>query len=1173
MKVINVSKGGGGGSTHTPVESEDNLISKDYIKVLLALSDGEVDEEFSTDQLLLNDVPVTSGGIVNYEGVSAEFRPGTQDQEYIQGFTESNNEITVNRSVTTNTPYVISVTNQVLSAIRVRLFTNRFTEVLSNNDTVGSKVNYHIDIAVDGGAYTTVIDGVKEGKNTSGYDWSHRIDLPLNYNQVLIRVSRITPDSTSDMVQNAISVQSYSEVIDAKFRYPLTSLLFVQFDSKLFPNQLPTISLKKKWKKILIPSNYDPINRTYSGVWDGSFKLAWSNNPAWVLYDLIVNQRYGLDQRELGIAVDKWSLYEAGQYCDQLVPDGSGGMEPRYLCDMVVQDRVEAYQLVRDVCSIFRGMSFYNGESLSIVIDKPRDPVYLFTNDNVIQGKFTRTFASDKSVYTSCNVTFDDAQNMYNQDVEPVFDVEASRRFGNNPTDITAIGCTRRSEANRRGRWIVKTNLRSTTVTFGTGLEGMIPMVGDVISVADSHWQSAETLNLSGRLAEVSGLQVFFNFKVDARAGDFIVINRPDGVPQKRTIASVSSDGKTITLNVGFGFDVQNDAVFAISRNDLALEQYVVTKIEKGEGDDEFAFNITAVEYDATKYDAIDYGVIVDSRPTSVVDPDVMPAPKNVRISSYSSIQQGLSVETMVVGWDQVPYAAIYEVQWKKDTNNWQNTPQTATNQCEVVGIYAGTYQVRVRCASAGGNYSPWSEIATAGLTGKVGKPVAPINLTATQDQVFGIRVKWGFGENSGDTAYTELQQSKTGEVDSASLITLVPYPQAEYWHSVLPAGYTNFYRIRAVDRIGNVSDWTDFVYGMATDDVDDIAAVVKIDIENSDAYKELKESVFEQQQQIKNIVGTAKGSAEAAIQNALANNTDVVRMTKENSGRKAEYRVAVQLIADETQARVSALTQLEADINDNVKASISRLDEAIATEGETRAREINQLKTQINDEISAEITQINQAISNLESSTAQSIQDLNTKFGQNSSSIQNLQQVVTDLSSSTAQQISSLNSRVGNNESAITQKVNTYATSNGTVGGTYSVNLGVKVNGQALDSGFAISVDNSSGSPKARAFFDVDQFAIGRIGSGTSIPFFIENGQTFIQGAVIKDGTITNAKISGAITSNNFVGGKQGWSLDKNGIFLVNLGNGTSGGIVLDGNGLAVFDSSGNERVRLGAL
>ena len=941
---------GGSSKPRTPVEMPDNLISKDKIKLLLAVSDGEVVNDFSLKQLHFGGVPVQNDdGTFNYEGVIAEFRPGTQTQDYIQGFSESSAEFQVAREVTHNTPYTLTVSNKNLSAIRFRLLWPRVLTQKDNGDMVGSVVEYKIEMAVDGASYQTYLTGKIDGKNTTGgYDRSIRVNLPQNFtSQVLIRVSRVTPDADGVKVVDAFQVQSYAEVIDAKFRYPLTAMLYVEFDSDLFQNQIPTISLKKKWKIIQVPSNYDPINRTYSGTWDGVFKWAWSNNPAWVLYDLIMNQRYGLDQRELGIPVDKWSLYEVAQYCDELVPDNRGGMEPRYLMDVIVQSQVEAFQLVRDICSAFRGMTFYNGESLSIIVDKPRDPVYLFTADNVVDGVFVRTFPSEKTMYTSCNVMFDDEENQYEQDVEPVFNPDAAMRFGHNPTSITAIGCTRRTEANRRGRWILQTNLSATTVSFSTGLEGMIPSCGDVIYVADPHWQSAFNLVLSGRIMEVSGTQVFLAFRCDAKAGDTLILNTDDGKPLRRTIASVSADGKTMTLNVGYNFDVAPDSVFLIESDQLAAEQYVVTRIEKGSDDDEFTFAITATQYDPNKYDAIDNGVITDGRPTSVVDPDSMGAPKDLTISSFSRIVQGMSVETMVIGWSAVQYAKLYEVQWRKDGGNWNNVPRTATTQVDIEGIYAGEYQARVRCISGGNIASPWSALATARLTGKVGAPKGPINLFASDNEIFGIRVKWAMPEGAEDTAYIELYQSQSGTDQDASLLTLIPYPAAEYWHSILPAGYVNFYKARSVDRIGNVSEWTDYARGMSSTDVNAITDVILDEILDSDAMKELQGSAQDSAAKLNEY-------ANSIIQNALANDGDVRIMRKENGKRKAEIKHAEVLIANETEARVQQVNQISAEFNENLNAGLTQVNEALANETEARVTSEEALSARIGENSAA---------------------------------------------------------------------------------------------------------------------------------------------------------------------------------------------------------------------------
>ncbi|EBH2608638.1 DUF1983 domain-containing protein [Salmonella enterica] len=1110
--VKNMITGSKGGSSkpHTPVEMEDNLISINRIRILLAVSDGEVDPDFSLKDLYFDDVPVMNqDGSLNFQNVKAEFRPGSQTQDYIQGFTDTASEITVARDLTAATPYIISVTNKNLSAIRIKILMPRGFTQEDNGDLTGVRVEYAVDMAIDGAEYNEVLHDVIEGKTMSGYDRSRRIDLPAFNERVLLRVRRLT-DSTSARVTDLIKMQSYAEVVDAKFRYPMTGLVYVEFDSELFPNALPNISIKKKWKIINVPSNYDPISRTYSGSWDGTWKKAWSNNPAFVLYDLITNQRYGLDQRELGIALDKWSIYECAQYCDQMVPDGKGGTEPRYLCDVVIQSQVEAYQLVRDICSIFRGMSFWNGESLSIVIDKPRDPSYIFTNDNVVNGEFTYTFASEKSMYTQCNVTFDDEQNMYQQDVEGVFETEAALRFGYNSTSITAIGCTRRSEANRRGRWILKTNVKSTTVNFATGLEGMIPTVGDVIVVSDNFWSSALTLNLSGRLMEVSGLQVFTPFKVDARAGDRILVNKPDGKPVGRTIARVSDDGKTLTLNTTFGFDVHPDTIFAIERTDIAQQRYVVTGITKGDGDEEFTYNITAVEYDPNKYDEIDYGVNIDDRPTSIVQPDVLPAPENVKIESYSRVVQGASVETMHVSWDKVEYASLYEMQWRKDNGNWNNTPRTANKETEVEGIYAGNYHVRVRSVASNGSASGWSKIVSAELTGKVGEPEKPINLTASDDEVFGIRVKWGMPEGSGDTAYIELHQAPNGAdghplVDQATLLTLVPFPQYEYWHSILPAGHVVWYKARSVDKIGNVSDWTDFVRGMASTDTSIITDHIKVDIENSEGYKWLEENAIKSNDKI-------HSAAESIIQNALANDTDVRRMRVENGKRKAEFLQSLKLIADETEARVTAITQLNAQFDEKLTAQNSELREVIANSTETLSQQINQLTATFEGEINgvkqdvtAKITEVNKAITNEAEARASADQALSTQ--------------------------------IGDTQSAVNQKLDSWVNAD-SIGAMYGVKLGLRYNGQEYSAGMALSLVGDGSGVKSQFLFDAGRFAIinNQQSGGFTLPFVVENNQVFINSLLVKNGSIGNAQIADQINSNNWQSGAAGWMINKNG-------------------------------------
>ncbi|QDJ99395.1 hypothetical protein NCMPIKMN_00067 [Escherichia phage vB_EcoS-26020III] len=787
---------------------------------------------------------------------------------------------------------------------------------------------------------------------------------------------------------------------------------------------------------------------------------------------------------------------------------------------MVVQNKAEAYTLIRDICSIFRGLTFYDGEKIGVVVDKPRNPSYIFTNDNVVNGLFSRTFASDKSLYTTANVQFDDVENNYQQDVEPVFELEATRRFGFNPVDLTAIGCTRRSEANRRGRWLLKTNLRSETISFTTGLEGMIPMIGEVIAVNDAAWSSNYQLNLSGRIESVQGLQVFTPFKVDAAPGDRILLNKPDGSPEARTIASVSEDGMTINLNTAFSFVAQPDTVFAIDKDNLALQQYVVTGIQKADSDgsDSFQYTITAVEYDPNKYDEIDYGVNIVDRPTSIVEPDRLSPPENLTVSSYSKVVQGLSVETMVIGWDKAPYAKTYNVQWRKENGNWINVPRTASAEVDIEGIYAGIYDVRVRSVSDTENVSAWSDIVTVSLTGKIGRPSAPTVITASTDEVFGIRVKWGFPEGSGDTAYTELQQvpdngDGTYNPDNASLLTLLPYPAYEYWHTPIQPGKVIWYRARLIDRIGNTSDWSNFARGMSTDDANIINDYIKVDIEGSEGFKYLEQNAIQKNQDIQN-------QAESILQNALANDTDVRRMTKENGKRKAEYVQAVNLIADETQARVEALTQLKAQIDDEVVASITEVQTALATETEARTTADTALSARLGENEAA-LNQKLDAFSNATSTGVQYGISLGLKYnGQTYSSGMSMELVGTG----------------GNVRSQFIFDANRFAISNG----------------------------------------------IGSGSGQWQLPFVVENGNVIIQSAVIGDGSITNAKIGDFIQSSNYVAGSTGWRIDKSGNaeirgkLYANSGefafNGINNTVQINGNGITV-NLPGGGRVVVGTF
>lgn len=928
---------GGGSKPHQPYEMEDNLVSINRIKMLIALSDGEVDGEITGKDILINDTQIISDeGVENLPGITWAFRPGTQEQEYIQGFEETSNEQTIARPVTTKAPFTLTVTDKQLSAIRFKLMTDTFLTIKDNGDRVGARVEYAFDMSVDGAAFTEVLRDVKDGKTTKAYDWSHRINLPQNFRtQVVLRVRRITPDSTTSDVIDAFRVQSYAQLVDAKFRYPLTSLLYVEMNSDLFPNQVPSVTVRKRWKLIQVPSNYDPISRNYTGTWNGLFKWAYSNNPAWVLYDLITNQRYGLDQRELGIVVDKWSLYEAGVYCDEKVPDGRGGMENRYQCDMVIQERVAAYQLIRDVASIFRGMTFYNGESLSVIIDKPRDASYLFTPDNVVGGAFSYATASEQTRYTSVMVSFDNQENNYNSDVTVVSDRKAQRRYGNNVAEIAAIGCVRESEAIRRGNWLVKTNQSGTTVSFSVGLEGFHVMVGDVIAVADPFLQSNLERITTGRVSSFSGFILTSVSPVDVKAGDRIFINRDDGKPEYRTVASVNSNKTTIRLNTGFSKAPDPGDIFAVESNDLALQYYIVNKLTKGEGDEEFVFTITASEYNRNKYIEVDNDVNLDKPPITIVPPDAIDAPKNVAISSYSRVYQGQSIETMVVSWDRVPYASRYEMQWRKSNGNWVNSPITANMSAEIEGIYAGIYDARVRAITDGGSSSGWSEMASADLKGKQGVPDRLTMFKATEDQVMAVNLSWAFPSTAGDAAYVEIQQSGDRTDQNATNLTMVAYPSTTYTHTPLPHGFSTYYRARIIDKLGFKSTWSDWAIGKTSADGSMILDYIKDSLDGLAGIEDMKEDILNNSEALKDL--------------ANKHDADVKVFERENADRKAEIIQVNDAWIEADQIQAQQINQVKVQNDQTAAAVQNKLDATIDSGGNPNAYYVNKLAVKYN--------------------------------------------------------------------------------------------------------------------------------------------------------------------------------------------------------------------------------
>ncbi|EPY1491159.1 TipJ family phage tail tip protein, partial [Klebsiella michiganensis] len=948
---------GGSSSPRTPTEQPDDLQSVAKAKILIALGEGEFAGALTAKDIYLDGTPLeNSDGSQNFSGVAWEFRPGTQAQNYIQGIPGSENEINVGVEVSSKTAWSRSFSNTQLSAVRLRLKWPSLLKQEDNGDLVGNAVSYAVDLQTDGGSWQTVLESAVSGKTTSGYERCHRIDLPRATTGWVLRLRKVTEDANTSKTGDVMMLQSYAEVLDAKLRYPNTALLYVEFDSRQFNGSIPKIACSPRGRVIRVPDNYDPETRQYSGIWTGAFKWAWTDNPAWIFYDLIVSDRFGLGNRLTSENIDKWTLYQVARYCDEPVPDGKGGegTEPRYLCNVYVQDRNDAYTVLRDFAAIFRGMTCWSGDRVIALADMPRDIDYTYTRANVINGRFHYASSSSKTRYTNALVSWSDPENEYADAMEPVFEQPLVARYGFNQLELTAIGCTRQSEANRKGRWGILTNNKDRVVTFSVGLDGNIPQPGYIIAVADE--MLAGKVN-GGRTREVDGCVITLDRKTEAKAGDRLLLNLPSGGTQGRTIESV--DGHVVTVTAEYAERPEPECVWAIESDSLRVQQYRVVGVKDN---NDSTFTISAAAHDPDKYARIDSGAIIDSRPISVIPPGKQSAPANIVVESYSVVNQGISVETLQVHWTAVKNAIAYEAQWRRNEGNWINVPRSSVASFDVSGIYAGRYIVRVRAINAAEVSSGWAYSQEKTLTGKIGLPSAPVSLTTTS-LLHGVQLNWAFPEGSGDTQKTELQYSPNPTGNGAMALSDVTYPGNSYQQMGLQIAATFWYRARIVDRLGNESPWTVWVQGMASDDIGEYYDKLTDAIKDTEAWHESQRDMEE----------THKTLTETA---------DAIR--------------------EEVEQQVNEINQ---SINETAGGIRKQVDGQIATVNKSITENIDLVNQTLNDAISTVNKSINDAVSDINTSVDQQIADVNKALTAGDSALKSqLQTVENGLKQSIAQ-------------------------------------------------------------------------------------------------------------------------------------------------------------------------
>ncbi|PNO40255.1 host specificity protein J [Serratia marcescens] len=912
--TIKGRKGGGGGG-HTPVESPDSIQSIARAKMLFALGEGEFAGGLDGTNIFADGTPaLNADGSENFPGFRWEFRPGTQAQEYIQGIPAVENEITVGTELKSGTPWVRSVSNLQLSAVRLRFGWPMLQKQEDNGDVNGYRIEYAIDVATDGGSYQEMLTAAIDDKTTSLYERSHRINLPKATTGWQVRVRRLTPNANSARIADRMNIEALTEIIDAKLRYPNTALLYVEFDSKQFPN-IPKISCAPRGRVIRVPDNYDPETRSYTGVWTGGFKWAYSDNPAWVFYDIILADRFGLGDRIDSTQVSESELYRIAQYCDQPVPDGRGGdgMEPRFTCNVYIQSREDAWTVLSDLAGIFRGMAYWGQNQMVALADMPRDMDFTYTRANVIDGKFTYSSASERTRYSTAMVSWSDPANHYADAIEAVFDSDLVRRYDVNQTELTAIGCTRQSEANRRGRWALLTNSKDRTVTFSVGLDGMIPMPGHIVGVAD---QMVAGRVIGGRISAVDGRKLKLDRKPGAKVGDRLIINLPSGKAQARTVQAVND--RVVTVTTAYSEIPVSESAWSIDADDLAVQLYRVVGIADN-GDNTFTINAT--EHDPNKYARIDTGARIDDRPISIIPPGVQAPPKNITIESYSSVSQGIAITTLRAAWGAVDNAIAYEAEWRKDNGNWVSMPRTSALGFEVPGIYAGRYLVRVRAINASDVSSIWATSMETYLKGKEGKPPVPVGFKASP-LLWGIQLDWGFPDGAEDTLKTEIQYADNAAGNNAMLLADIPYPLHTHTMTGLKAGQEFWFRARLQDRTGNQGDWTGWIKGQSN--------------ANAGDYLESIGDGFLTDKDGDRLTGDIDTNIEAIIQNALANNATVEHQWAQYGTVRADILIVKTTIAEVDRAMAELSTQVQAQIDDVTAVLEDKLTATVDADGAT---------------------------------------------------------------------------------------------------------------------------------------------------------------------------------------------------------------------------------------------
>lgn len=737
-----MGKGGGGGG-HTPFEAKESGRSKQLVKIVEAISEGEVyGLADGMKSIYFDKTPVQNkDGSYNFKNVQVEGRVGGQVQDLMAGFNTSEKEVGVGTLVKKNLPLTRTVTDSKVSRLRLTIGVQSLFKQEDNGDTNGTSVNFIITI----GSRTYPVS--ISGKYSSQYLQHHTFDnLPSV--PFIVKVERTTDDSTTQRLQNNTIWSSYTEIIDTEFAYPNTALMGVKFDSEYFSN-IPTRTYDLLGLKVKVPSNYDTRTRQYTGMWDGTFKIDWTDNPAWVLYDVVTNKRYGLGGRLGEFGADKWELYQVAQYCDQLVPDGFGGQEPRFTCNVWLTEQRSAYQVINDICSIFRAMPVWNGQQLTVVMDRPADPVWTYTNANVDESGFSYTFSARKSRHNAIQVEYADKENSYEKAIEYVADDESIRKNGLNVKKITAFGCTSRGQAHRTALWLLQTEkLETKTVTFTVGAEGLMHIPGDIIKVADTHYAGT---NIGGRVLAVNSKTVTLDREITISGNSYISYINANAKHQNIKIISVN--GAEVTLDQPpVGLELYG--VWSLTTQQVTSQLFKALSVKE---EDKGKYTIMALQHEPQKEAIVDNGAKFEPVGTTVLT-----TPQISNIGVAVNADGSVSVDSSVTGGNGI---VKYDIRIYKDGVLYDVRLGQQSHNLNIDGLENGDYSVLIQVKNENGQL-----LSEKTQTFVINKPPAPTGVRTTGG-LGNITLEWDWVD---DATATEIFASETDDIKTAKRLTKV---------------------------------------------------------------------------------------------------------------------------------------------------------------------------------------------------------------------------------------------------------------------------------------------------------------------------------------------------------------------------------------------------------------